>query len=177
VRWVKHNGHTHSTSNWTLENRMFWFAKSEHPVCQMGASSLVCNNYNSTFGCSSSKIRCSSFYRLVLNSYLGAGGASIKAFPLPPLEAAGTTNEPNAFPCLSELLPTPLCEVCMICEKSKLGLSEILFVSTWALWHLLLLEVKPSRWLGIALELPRLWWTMEKFLKDCFSSARKEARA
>jgi hypothetical protein len=45
-----------------------------------------------------------------------------------------TTNEPNSFPCLCELSPTPLCEVCVICEKSKLGLSEILFVSTWALW-------------------------------------------
>jgi hypothetical protein len=24
-------------------------------------------------------------------------------------------------------------------------------------WHLLLLEVKPARWLGVALELSRLW--------------------
>jgi hypothetical protein len=58
------------------------------------------------------------------------GGGSIKACPLPPLEAAGTINEPNSFPCLCELLPTPLCEVRVICEKSKLGLSEILFVNT-----------------------------------------------
>jgi hypothetical protein len=43
-------------------------------------------------------------------------------------------------------------------------LSEILFVSIEHLsfvkqssWHLLLLEVKPPRWLGIALDLPRLW--------------------
>jgi hypothetical protein len=34
VRWVKHNGHTHThtTSHWTLENLMFWFPKLEHPV-------------------------------------------------------------------------------------------------------------------------------------------------
>jgi hypothetical protein len=32
VRWEKHNGHTHTTSHWTLENWMFWFAKPEHPV-------------------------------------------------------------------------------------------------------------------------------------------------
>jgi hypothetical protein len=58
------------------------------------------------------------------------GGASIKASPLPPLEFAGTTNGSNSFPSLCELSPTPLCEVYLICEKSKLGLSEILFVST-----------------------------------------------
>jgi hypothetical protein len=29
-----------------------------------------------------------------------------------------------------ELSPTPVSEVCVICQKSKLGLSEILFVST-----------------------------------------------
>jgi hypothetical protein len=46
------------------------------------------------------------------------------------LEEAGTTNEPISFRSLCELLPTPLCEVCVICEKSKLGLSEIIFMST-----------------------------------------------
>jgi hypothetical protein len=43
-------------------------------------------------------------------------------------------------------------------------------------WHLLLLEVKAHRWLGVALELPRLWSTMEKFVKVRFTSERKEAR-
>jgi hypothetical protein len=62
--------------------------------------------------------------------FFGGGGASIKASPLPPLEFAGTTNGSNSFPSLCELSPTPLCEVYLICEKSKLGLSEILFVST-----------------------------------------------
>jgi hypothetical protein len=45
------------------------------------------------------------------------------------------------------------------------------------LWHLLLLEVKPPRWLGIALEVPRLWGAMEKFVKVRFTSAKKDARA
>jgi hypothetical protein len=43
-------------------------------------------------------------------------------------------------------------------------------------WHLLLLEVKAHRWLGVALELPRLWSTMEKFVKVRFTSERKETR-
>jgi hypothetical protein len=57
-------------------------------------------------------------------------GLSIKAFPLPPLKAAGSTNENTHPTSLCELSPTPLNEVCVICEKFKLGLSEILFVST-----------------------------------------------
>jgi hypothetical protein len=44
-------------------------------------------------------------------------------------------------------------------------------------WHLLLLEVKHPRWLGVALELPRLWGIVEKSVKVRFASARKEARA
>jgi hypothetical protein len=32
VRWVKHNYLIHSTSHWTLENKMFQFPKLEHPV-------------------------------------------------------------------------------------------------------------------------------------------------
>jgi hypothetical protein len=32
VRWVKHNGHTHSTSHWTRKNRMVQFPKLEGPV-------------------------------------------------------------------------------------------------------------------------------------------------
>jgi hypothetical protein len=46
-----------------------------------------------------------------------------------------------------------------------------------SLWHLLLLEVKPPRWLGIAIELARLWWAIGKFVKVRFASKRKEARA
>jgi hypothetical protein len=57
-------------------------------------------------------------------------GASIKAFPLPLLEDADSTNE-NTHPIrLCELSPTPLSEVWLIYEKFKLWLSEILFVST-----------------------------------------------
>jgi hypothetical protein len=57
-------------------------------------------------------------------------GASIKAFPLPLLEDADSTNK-NTHPIkLCELSPTPLSEVWLIYEKSKLGLSEILFVGT-----------------------------------------------
>jgi hypothetical protein len=32
VRWVKHNGHTHSTSHWTRKNWMVRFSKPEGPV-------------------------------------------------------------------------------------------------------------------------------------------------
>jgi hypothetical protein len=32
LRWVKHNGHTHSTSHWTRKNRMVWFPKPEGPI-------------------------------------------------------------------------------------------------------------------------------------------------
>jgi hypothetical protein len=32
VRWVKHNGHTHSTSHWIRENWMVRFPKLEGPV-------------------------------------------------------------------------------------------------------------------------------------------------
>jgi hypothetical protein len=63
-----------------------------------------------------------SFQRLVF-------GGKYKSFPHPPLEVAGSTNENTHPNSLCELSPTPLCEVCVIYEKSKLGLSEILFVS------------------------------------------------
>jgi hypothetical protein len=39
------------------------------------------------------------------------------------------------------------------------------------------LEVKPPRWLGVTLELSRLWCAVEKFVKVHFTSARKEVRA
>jgi hypothetical protein len=41
--------------------------------------------------------------------------------------------------------------------------------------HLLLLEVKPPKWLGIALELPSVWFVLGKFVKVGFVSERKEA--
>jgi hypothetical protein len=41
--------------------------------------------------------------------------------------------------------------------------------------HLLLLEVKPPRWLGVALELPSVWQVLRKFVKVDFTSERKEA--
>jgi hypothetical protein len=39
------------------------------------------------------------------------------------------------------------------------------------------LEVKLPRQPGVALELPRLWWVIGKFVKARFAFARKEARA
>jgi hypothetical protein len=42
---------------------------------------------------------------------------------------------------------------------------------------LLLLEVKPPRWLGITLELPTVWWVLEKYVKVRFASGKKESRA
>jgi hypothetical protein len=53
-----------------------------------------------------------------------------KSFPLPPLEIAGSINENTYLISLCELSTTHLSEVCVIYEKSKLGLSEILLVST-----------------------------------------------
>jgi hypothetical protein len=95
----------------------------------------------------------------------GFWGTSIKAFSIPPLEGASTIHETYSFLSLCELFPTPLCEVCVICEKSDFGLRES---SLWSfehlsfvkqsLWHLLLMEVKPPRRLGVALEFSRLWW-------------------
>jgi hypothetical protein len=32
LRWVKHNGHTHSTSHWTRKNWMVLFPKPEGPI-------------------------------------------------------------------------------------------------------------------------------------------------
>jgi hypothetical protein len=52
-------------------------------------------------------------------------GVGIKASPLRPLEAAGSTNESTHPIIICELSPTPLSEVCVICEKSKLWLNEI----------------------------------------------------
>jgi hypothetical protein len=41
---------------------------------------------------------------------------------------------------------------------------------------LLLLEVKPPRWLDVALELSRLWQAVKKFVNIHFTFVRKEAR-
>jgi hypothetical protein len=61
-------------------------------------------------------------------------------------------------------------------ESSLWAIEHLIFVKQ-SLWHLLLLEVKPPRWLGVALELTRLWWAVGKFVKVRFASAREEARA
>jgi hypothetical protein len=39
------------------------------------------------------------------------------------------------------------------------------------------LEVKPTKRLGVALELPRLWGVVVRFVRVRFTSARKEVRA
>jgi hypothetical protein len=83
-------------------------------------------------------------------------GTSIKGFPLPPLEGAGAIHKTYSFLSLRELSPTPLCKVCVICEKSKFGLRESsLSALEHSLCYLLPLEVKPPRWLGVTIELPR----------------------
>jgi hypothetical protein len=61
-------------------------------------------------------------------------------------------------------------------RPSLWALEHLSFVKQF-LWHLLPLEVKPPRRLGVGLELPRLWWAVEKFVKVRFASERKEARA
>jgi hypothetical protein len=61
-------------------------------------------------------------------------------------------------------------------SSSFWALEHLSFVNQ-SLWHLLLLEVKPPKQLGVALELPRLWWAVGKFMKVCFTSERKEVRA
>jgi hypothetical protein len=85
-----------------------------------------------------------------------------------------------------ELSPTSLCEI------QVLGARYLSWVERFVLWalilrlehfglrqalmkHLLLLEVKPPRRLGVALELPSVWWVLEKFVKVGFASGRKEA--
>jgi hypothetical protein len=61
--------------------------------------------------------------------------------------------------------------------RSSLWALEHLSFVKQSSWYLLLLEVKPPRWLGVALELPRLWWAVRKFVKARFTFERKEARA
>jgi hypothetical protein len=81
-----------------------------------------------------------------------------------------------------------------LCEIQALGVRFLSWVERFVLWalilslehfelrqalvkHLLLLEVKPPRWLGVALELQSIWWVLGKFVKVHFASGRKEARA
>jgi hypothetical protein len=113
-------------------------------------------------------------------------GTSIKAFPS---HLWRLLIPPTKILILKPLwaLPNIFCEVWVICDKSKLRVRDSSLWVIWVLehlsfvkqssWYLLLLEVKPPRRLGIALELPRLWWTMRKFVKVRFASARKEVRA
>jgi hypothetical protein len=61
--------------------------------------------------------------------------------------------------------------------RSSLWALEYLSFVKQSLWHLLLLEVKPPIRLGVALELPRLWWVVGKFVKIHFAFKMKEARA
>jgi hypothetical protein len=61
--------------------------------------------------------------------------------------------------------------------RSSLCALKYLSFMKQSLWYLLFLEIKPHRWLDVALELPRLWWAMEKFVNVHFTFARKEARA
>jgi hypothetical protein len=90
-------------------------------------------------------------------------GTSIKAFSLPPLEAAGSTNE-NTHPKAFESSPQYLfVRFVWFVINPKLGWElcewfEYLSFVKQSSWYLLLLKVKPPRWLGVALDLPRLWW-------------------
>jgi hypothetical protein len=68
--------------------------KQDNPVSQTRVSGFSCNGYISNSGCSNFQ---NWMFQFLLASFLGA---SIKAFSLPPLEAAGSTNEnthPKAF--------------------------------------------------------------------------------
>jgi hypothetical protein len=59
-------------------------------------------------------------------------------------------------------------------RESALCAPEHLTFVKQSLWHLLLLEVKPPRWLGVALELSSVWWVLRKFVKIHFAIERKE---
>jgi hypothetical protein len=172
VRWVKHNGHTHSTSHWTRKNQMIHFPKPEGPVWADELQRLFF------------KYR---MFQFLLPSFqwLVFGGTSIKAFPLSLLWRllVSPTKYTHPKPLWAILNPS-LWWSCDLWENLSGGLRES---SLWALehlsfvkqslWHLLLLEVKPPRQLGVTLELPRLWWVMRKFMKVRFASEMKETRA
>jgi hypothetical protein len=88
-----------------------------------------------------------------------------------------------------ELSPTSLCEIQSLVQNPWVGLRDLSCVSKWAsilslehfglhqalMKHLLLLEVKLPRQLGIVLDLPSLWWVLGNFVKVCFTFKRKEA--
>jgi hypothetical protein len=66
-------------------------------------------------------------------------------------------------------------------RKTKWWVERILFMSTWAFElceaiFVAFVTLGGER-LGVALELPRLWWAMGKFVNVRFASERKEARA
>jgi hypothetical protein len=87
-----------------------------------------------------------------------------------------------------ELSPTFLCEIW------ALGARFLSWLERFVLWalilslehfelrqalvkHLLLLEVKPPRRLGVALVLQSVWWILGKFVNVCFTFGRKEVRS
>jgi hypothetical protein len=158
---VKYNGLIHYTSRWTRKNKIVRFPKSKCLIFSV----------TDIFQISDALIfKTASFW-----------GTSIKAFPLPHLKAAGSTNE-NTNPKIFVSSPYTfywglinLWEIQVRVEWDPL--CEHLSFMKQSLWHLLLLEVKPPRWLGIVLELSRLWWAVEKFVNVYFTSARKEVRA
>jgi hypothetical protein len=88
---------------------------------------------------------------------------------------------------LENLRPLPFTSKWGLCDLWEIQAKVSVRFSLWALehlsfvkqssCHLLLFEVKPSRQLGVTLELPRLWWAVGKFMKARFASERKEARA
>jgi hypothetical protein len=118
-----------------------------------------------------------SFRRLVF-------GDKYKSFPPPSFGGCWCYPRNTFILSLCELSPTPLWESCDLWEILSGGLREsplwalehLIFVKQ-SLWRLLLMEVKPPRWLGIALELPSVWWVLGKFVKVRFASERKEAMA
>jgi hypothetical protein len=110
-------------------------------------------------------------------------GTSINAFPLPPLEAAGSTNKNTHRKAFVSSPQHLFVRFEWFVINSSLGWEiplcewfEYLSFVNQSSWYLLFLEVKSPRRLGIALELPRLWWGIRKFVKVRFASARKEAR-
>jgi hypothetical protein len=119
-----------------------------------------------------------SFQRLVFGGYY-------KSFP--PSLLWRLLVPPTKILFLETLRPLPFTFKWSLSDLWEIQANGWVRSSLWALehlsfvkqssWHLLLLKVKPPRWLGVALELPRLWWAVRKFVKVCFTSERKEARA
>jgi hypothetical protein len=117
VKLEKHNDLIHYTSHSARK-------KYDSPVSQSRISDFACNDYISNSGCSG-------FYWLVYNNWFLRN--SIKAFSTPSFGSCWFHLWKYTSLSLWDLSPAPLGEVCMICEKSKLVLSETLFMSTWVL--------------------------------------------